>query len=254
MRGATGDDPDRNSIGWISIHAPRAGRDAARLWTSATVWMISIHAPRAGRDISTPTFSSIFAIFQSTRPVRGATVAQIRLEAIDHISIHAPRAGRDRRGTAGRCIYPYFNPRAPCGARRMRDRTPTRALEFQSTRPVRGATPDDGAELRYNQFQSTRPVRGATPIRIRRAKPWTYFNPRAPCGARRDAATAQVMRAIFHSTRPVRGATDRPDHQGHAEPISIHAPRAGRDLILPFGAVHCTHFNPRAPCGARRRP
>ena len=90
----------------------------------------------------------------------------------------------------------------------MRDRTPTRALEFQSTRPVRGATPDDGAELRYNQFQSTRPVRGATPIRIRRAKPWTYFNPRAPCGARRrlDAIEGRMLTKI-----------------------SIHAPRAGRD-------------------------
>ena len=191
--------------------------------------MISIHAPRAGRDISTPTFSSIFAIFQSTRPVRGATVAQIRLEAIDHISIHAPRAGRDRRGTAGRCIYPYFNPRAPCGARRMRDRTPTRALEFQSTRPVRGATPDDGAELRYNQFQSTRPVRGATPIRIRRAKPWTYFNPRAPCGARPKGLGKAPILNEFQSTRPVRGAT-RWAGSTRAETAD---------------------FNPRAPCGAR---
>ena len=35
------------------------------------------------------------AEFQSTRPVRGATVKAARLAARAKISIHAPRAGRD---------------------------------------------------------------------------------------------------------------------------------------------------------------
>ena len=57
-------------------------------------------------------------VFQSTRPVRGATDGhRVRRDARP-ISIHAPRAGRDRAYIANtRVIY-----------------------EFQSTRPVRGAT------------------------------------------------------------------------------------------------------------------
>ena len=34
--------------------------------------------------------------------------------------------------------------------------------------------------------------------------------------------------------------------------ISIHAPRAGRDLTDFFINVKVLNFNPRAPCGARQ--
>ena len=55
----------------VSIHAPRAGRDGAYsdIPRQRTV---SIHAPRAGRDIITSSVQAS-ALFQSTRPVRGAT-------------------------------------------------------------------------------------------------------------------------------------------------------------------------------------
>ena len=36
------------------------------------------------------------------------------------------------------------------------------------------------------------------------------------------------------------------------DPISIHAPLAGRDAALPSRSGGRGHFNPRAPCGARR--
>ena len=126
---------------------------------------ISIHAPLAGRD----NFSII--------SINGST-----------ISIHAPHAGRDLHGLRlllGRDISIHA-PRAPCGAR-LYDVTwdiyghP----EFQSTRPMRGATKEktlfsgDGGisihaphagrdhlplQLKFTRpaFQSTRPMRGAT--------------------------------------------------------------------------------------------
>ena len=59
----------------------------------------------------------------------------------------------------------------------------------------------------------------------------TYFNPRAPCGARQDAP---------HQDRV---------HSG----ISIHAPRAGRDSHGKRPAARQRDFNPRAPCGARQQ-
>ena len=58
----------------ISIHAPRAGRDPEHRPGCGAV-RISIHAPRAGRDEESVAMSRDKAIFQSTRPVRGATRA-----------------------------------------------------------------------------------------------------------------------------------------------------------------------------------
>ena len=56
---------------------------------------ISIHAPRAGRDCARYAGGLSDCEFQSTRPVRGATLAvELRTPSYD-ISIHAPRAGRD---------------------------------------------------------------------------------------------------------------------------------------------------------------
>ena len=60
-------------------------------------------------------------------------------------------------------------------------------MEFQSTRPVRGATRMlESAKGAYDEFQSTRPVRGATSSPQRGGIAHRNFNPRAPCGARRS--------------------------------------------------------------------
>ena len=57
-------------------------------------------------------------MFQSTRPVRGATFSFAAMQAIINVSIHAPREGRDSPACRSSWI-PW---------------------KFQSTRPVRGAT------------------------------------------------------------------------------------------------------------------
>ena len=57
-------------------------------------------------------------MFQSTRPVRGATIHLKLTRKYEIVSIHAPRAGRD---------FMLCKPSAFI-------------TEFQSTRPVRGAT------------------------------------------------------------------------------------------------------------------
>ena len=77
-------------------------------------------------------------------------------------------------------------------------------------------------------FQSTRPVRGAT--------------------NRRDACRPVPP---FQSTRPVRGATKARVRFYTQVEVSIHAPRAGRDLLSSTSASCKSCFNPRAPCGAR---
>ena len=192
-------------------------------------------------------------LFQSTRPVRGATSTSTRCSTnAKGISIHAPRAGRDERA-AQCCRSPrYFNPRAPCGARRVDCLTYIQHQNFNPRAPC-GARLCDylDAEADY-KFQSTRPVRGATGLKRsdfanyhisihapragRDNRRWTrtailpYFNPRAPCGARLSDRLVAVLAIRFQSTRPVRGATDFYWPVFANIGISIHAPRAGRDL------------------------
>ena len=57
----------------ISIHAPRAGSDK-NIVIVFHATEISIHAPRAGSDISQTSPQAIPRLFQSTLPVRGATI------------------------------------------------------------------------------------------------------------------------------------------------------------------------------------
>ena len=65
---------------------------------------ISIHAPRAGRDPLAHRGHGNAQLFQSTRPVRGATAFDREADRIETISIHAPRAGRDQHQGIGELI------------------------------------------------------------------------------------------------------------------------------------------------------
>ena len=125
-------------------------------------------------------------------------------------------------------VTSYFNPRAPCGARRRYRCDCAFLIQFQSTRPMRGAT----QVFSVSQIDSTISIHA--PHAGRDLNLWrlsalsvTNFNPRAPCGARRGYRGL----AIYFTK------------------ISIHAPRAGRDNVLPLHHPAIPDFNPRAPCG-----
>ena len=146
----------------ISTHAPLAGRDS-RFSERTIQHYISTHAPLAGRDAGTAQECRELAVFQPTRPLRGATGtifyifpqvsgfqptrplrgATIPL-ALDLsqalISTHAPLAGRDYTMSEDQCVLTLFQP----------------------TRPLRGATWPHKNYHRQKGFQPTRPLRGAT--------------------------------------------------------------------------------------------
>ena len=77
----------------ISIHAPREGSDDAVNHGDLPHIVISIHAPREGSDAGNQALPAVDGLFQSTLPVRGATLASLFLGALCEISIHAPREG-----------------------------------------------------------------------------------------------------------------------------------------------------------------
>ena len=78
------------------------------------------------------------------------------------------------------------------------------------------------------------------------------FNPRAPCGARQPQQNEPRMSDLFQPTRPLRGATMPSQMEHSPKGISTHAPLAGRDAKVKSSMRNNLHFNPRAPCGARR--
>ena len=147
-------------------------------------------------------------------------------------------------------------------------------IKFQSTYPVRGATTFAEIDAAVHAgFQSTYPVRGATewlrcrrrcaPIsihvpragcddcRVNTAFSISDFNPRTPCGVRRNVRDVIRDEIGFQSTYPVRGATIGRSTAGTGAHISIHVPRAGCDAFRRIFAFARRDFNPRTPCGVR---
>ena len=183
----------------------------ADTWRQLHDLHISIHAPHTGRDARHGLTAEITITFQSTRPIRGATPAAhasatnradfnprapygarrafvaAHGDALE-ISIHAPHTGRDLASLRSQALLCHFNPRAPYGARLRCSSARQSSRTFQSTRPIRGATPQQVPLSASRLFQSTRPIRGAT--HQERSQPLfqLYFNPRAPYGARRRKA------------------------------------------------------------------
>jgi len=69
------------------------GRDIYVTNPQATGW-VSIHAPRVGRD-RLPLYADAIYQFQFTRPAWGATMIAAKYYVGFVVSIHAPRVGRD---------------------------------------------------------------------------------------------------------------------------------------------------------------
>ena len=104
----------------ISTHAPLAGRDPAGPAPAVPALYISTHAPLAGRDLPEVTDARFVVVISTHAPLAGRDPAVDDALHIPVISTHAPLAGRDLRGRTAVGGLCHFNPRAPCGARRVR--------------------------------------------------------------------------------------------------------------------------------------
>ena len=171
----------------------------------------------------------LVASFQSTLPVRGATLRRgfkssqttISIHAPragsdplrndparqGRISIHAPRAGSDLRFSKRRAGSNNFNPRSPCGERL-------------------------GTWCHWGPIHQD-------------------FNPRSPCGERRAACKTGDVEVLFHSTLPVRGATLFKTAISPILAFQSTLPVRGATEVVVSTRNRVTHFNPRSPCGER---
>ena len=228
MRGATFPRRTSDHVRFVSIHAPHAGRDRMPTAREETQ-IVSIHAPHAGRDRTKALGNDFEEAFQSTRPMRGATCSSVSRSFFGTgFNPRAPCGARrellQRRGSAD-----CFNPRAPCGARPFASMMMPLRRMFQSTRPMRGATPvltasllttkvsihaphagrDTGLadKVRFNKVSIHAPHAGRDLEQLLTFTQAKSFNPRAPCGARLRTAFCPASSSSFQSTRPMRGAT-----------------------------------------------
>ena len=137
---------------------------------------------------------------------------------------HRRRAGHPRanRRTSDR---PSF-----CGVRPSCSRVIMSCHIFQSTHPMRGATRRSGGDRVLPLISIHAPLAGCD-LQARQGLPaFRDFNPRTPCGVRRDMVIGYIT----------------------SLPISIHAPLAGCDHYAHTGSAWPWNFNPRTPCGVRR--
>ena len=187
---------------------------------------ISIHAPRVGSDgLNSPVNCGVL-IFQSTLPVWGATTGGGCVDQLHRgISIHAPRVGSDIFRPLHCRLLHNFNPRSPCGERRLRQGASSRCGLFQSTLPVWGATGLLMGRKRNNPISIHAPRVGSDESTPPRWLSRIYFNPRSPCGERPHGARAE-RRAVL---------------------ISIHAPRVGSDYLCMLNQIAYYEFQSTLP-------
>ena len=102
-------------------------------------------------------------------------------------------------------------------------------------------------------FQSTHSLRSATGYCGHIAPKSGSFNPRTPCGVRLVDAAQPLVELKFQSTHSLRSATVGRQNNHHGAGVSIHALLAECDPCAPRQLRLHAGFNPRTPCGVRRR-
>ena len=128
--------------------------------------IISIHAPLTGCDDFCDTTKKMMAEFQSTHPLRDATLTYY--DIIISVKNFNPRTpyGMRRCASIG-CISisVYFNPRTPYGMRQNNEEIKVTLSDISIHAPLTGCDNKRIFSVNYHaRFQSTHPLRDATSI------------------------------------------------------------------------------------------
>ena len=145
----------------ISIHAPLTGSDIMGDG-GVIAKVISIHAPLTGSDLKLASMGKAIAI-----------------------SIHAPLTGSDLLHAEPKIPAIHFNPRSPYGERLWIKLWTMIYRKFQSTLPLRGATPQSLMRREWLSISIHAPLTGSDRGGTRCVCRPVYFNPRSPYGERR---------------------------------------------------------------------
>ena len=123
--------------------------------------------------------------FQPTLPLRGATRARWCSRFASPFQPTLPLRGATANGRPPRTPRYRFNPRSPCGERRVARQHRLRELAVSTHAPLAGSDTS-----RCRAISSSR-----------------SFNPRSPCGERLTTCVSVPASVVFQPTLPLRGAT-----------------------------------------------
>ena len=153
------------------------------IWKEKPCTMIEFQSAHPVRGATFFGFRILPApLFQSTRPVWGATLTARRWPTDGKISIHAPRVGRDCCARMVAAAHSDFNPRAPCGVRRWASRSSDLPRQYFNPR-----TPCE--------------VRQCAKCSRRLAACISIHAPRAGCDLARQRVVAGAVRISIHAPR-----------------------------------------------------
>ena len=242
---------------------------------------ISIHAPHTGRDRKHGLDFILDPIFQSTRPIRGATAEHRQSRRIAGISIHAPHTGRDHRHRHSLCSFciSIHAPHTGRDAELYADADEACEISIHAPHTGRDKCENCGGDITATTISIHAPHTGRDRTTTSKGTRMYNFNPRAPYGARpkRDSKPQESRTVDDHfNPRAPYGArlVSIIVHENAWKKISIHAPHTGRDQSAtmikqrgykfqstrPIRGATCLsrcngnlrgYFNPRAPYGAR---
>ena len=220
-----------------------------------------------------PVLAQNKQVFQSTHPLRGATLrmcaessttdfnprtpcgvrpgryAGICRDCI--ISIHAPLAGCDLSAHAVQSLEQISIHAPLAGCDSVAGRVMVGSGLFQSTHPLRGATSYPFYDDSKRTISIHAPLAGCDSFRCTPPQYIVGFQSTHPLRGATLRDSSRWMMATFQSTHPLRGATGRAADRAAGAWISIHAPLAGCDAGRICTCGVSAYFNPRTPCGVR---
>ena len=214
--------------------------------------------------------------FQSTHPLRGATRRDRAVAAVAPYFNPRTPCGVRRRLNSRRKEKSYISIHAPLAGCDVKARLHIRHGVFQSTHPLRGATAAMTRSRRGCCYFNPRTPCGVRLVHCNGAGEHHHFNPRTPCGVRLLRLSVILAAVVISIHAPLAGCDGEKFLLFLPINISIHAPLAGCDAAARvqkggrrvFQSTHplrgatghardfCsdgTNFNPRTPCGVRRR-
>ena len=203
---------------------PCGGRPKRTLLTRLCMH-ISIHVPRVEDDDFLLYAQDENIGFQSTSPVWRTTPEYCKMFDAHIISIHVPRVEDDFSAQSRRyhVKISIHVPRVEDDAAFSRFFPPTSL--FQSTSPV---------------WRTTRAHRKPTTWR-------KHFNPRPPCGGRRDSGGGERKSFYFNPRPPCGGRLPTSSVTSARRFISIHVPRVEDDYVISSGLSLHLKFQSTSP-------
>ena len=194
---------------WISIHVLRVEDDPAAagvvahgigFQSTSSVW----------RTTRQKTSCAPALTFQSTSSVWRTTACRPgRVCKAGHFNPRPPCGGRRLRSVRQIVTFLHFNPRPPCGGRQSALRQSLSRRPFQSTSSVWRTTEDKVCADSAEPFQSTSSVWRTTGRWAEAQIGRVDFNPRPPCGGRHFSTSCAKSSALFQSTSSVWRTTRR---------------------------------------------